>query len=103
MPPELRRIPVAGSVPAEHAGFLVAGDERPFAIVGKWAGSAAIVGSEPLRSGKCPALPSHTDGQAGHSAKEGVGGGWFGVLGFPLGREIERIGDPPPRPVPSPP
>src|SRR5688500_5919735 len=107
MPPELLRIPLPGDVPAEHAVYLVAGDDRPFALCGKWAGSRAIVGSEPLAESdpfealaiKRGTLASDTDGQAPHF----VGGGWFGVLNFPLGRGVERIGHPPPRPTPSPP
>jgi para-aminobenzoate synthetase/4-amino-4-deoxychorismate lyase len=83
--------------------MLVSGDSRPFALVGKWASSGAICGSEPVRAGEGGewfGLASHTDAQVTHTA---VGGGWFGVLGFQLGRHIERIGDPPPRPVPAPP
>ena len=115
MPPELLRIPLPGDVPADHAVFLVAGDERPFALCGKWAGSRAIVGSDPLgEADPFDALDKgwsslgpetdpypHTPPTGGATTE--VGGGWFGVLGFPLAREVERIGDPPPRPVPSPP
>ncbi|HEX8083807.1 MAG TPA: chorismate-binding protein [Solirubrobacteraceae bacterium] len=97
MPPELLRIPLAGDVPAEHAVFLVAGDERPFALCGKWAGSRAIVGSEP----RCVTWASYSAQNVTHLEGDGVGGGWFGVLGFQLGRNFERTGDPPPRPIPQ--
>jgi anthranilate/para-aminobenzoate synthase component I len=96
MPPQLLRVPLPGDVPAEHAAMLVCGDSRPFALVGKWADSRAICGSEP---GGCPGSAPPAGGQAGQP----VGGGWFGVLGYQLGREVERVGDPPPRPVPAPP
>src|SRR5687767_14893607 len=98
MPPEVLRVPLPGSVPAEHAVFLVAQDDRPFALCGAWAGSAAIVGSEPVReadpfealAAERPDVPP----QAGTSGRSVVGGGWFGVLGFPLGRRVERTGHP---------
>src|SRR5215208_7020408 len=110
MPRKLVRIPLPGSVPAERAVLLVAADERPFALSGKWAGSRAIVGSEPTHhadpftalGAKDPDWVPHTGGQSGSFTETGVGGGWFGVLPFPLGRAIERTGDPPPRPIPSP-
>jgi para-aminobenzoate synthetase / 4-amino-4-deoxychorismate lyase len=115
MPPELVRLPLPGSVPAERAALLVAGDRRPFALCGNWAGSRAVVGSDPLHT--APPFTALTDPSArgwavwhqeigwktAHPQEAVVGGGWFGVLGFPLGRDVERIGDPPPRPIPSPP
>jgi para-aminobenzoate synthetase/4-amino-4-deoxychorismate lyase len=90
-------------VPAEEAALLVASDEHPFALVGGWAGSRAITGSEPL----CVAgpdddpfellgrLPS-VDGAADHA----VGGGWFGYLGYGLGETLEPVSPGPPRPLP---
>ena len=102
MPPDLVRVPLPGSVPASRAVLLVCGDDRPFALCGAWANSAAIVGSNPV-AGKHPAWPSPADGRPGRFAEDAVGGGWFGVLGFPLARDVEQIGDPPPRPIPSPP
>ena len=100
MPRKLVRLPLPGSVPADRAVFLVAGDERPFALCGAWANSQAIVGSEPIDD---PDWVSPGDTQMGRSDEGVTGGGWFGVLGFPLARHIERIGHSPPRPVPSPP
>jgi hypothetical protein len=41
--------PLEGAVSAADAALLVAGDERPFALVGDRAGSQAVVGSQPLR------------------------------------------------------
>ncbi|HEV2061792.1 MAG TPA: hypothetical protein VGR12_02975, partial [Solirubrobacteraceae bacterium] len=111
MPRELVRTPLPGTVPAARAALLVAGDDRPFALCGKWAGSQALVGSEPVRTAdpfaalaeSDPAWPSDTGGQPGVPEEGVTGGGWFGVIPFPVGRQIERTGPPPPRPVPSPP
>ena len=41
---------LSGDVPAEHAGLLVRDDIRPFALVGRWAGAAALAGGAPVRS-----------------------------------------------------
>jgi para-aminobenzoate synthetase/4-amino-4-deoxychorismate lyase len=89
----------------ERAALLVRGDRAPFALVGDWAHGGALVGSEPVRMGRPdedafgllddhPLLPS--------SALEDdvVGGGWFGFLGYGLGRQVEpRTSAPPPRPT----
>jgi len=93
------RVALDGDVPAAHAALLVAGDARPFALAGRWAGAAALAGSEPVRvagPGDDPfALldeqPPAADAPAGF-----VGGGWFGALGYGLGRRIEPVGAPPP-------
>jgi len=75
-------------------------DVRPFALVGDWAGSRAIVGSEPVRVVEGAAALAVLDGDGGIG--DGVGGGWFGHLGYGLAAAIERLPPPPPRPVPLP-
>ncbi|HVN50196.1 MAG TPA: aminodeoxychorismate synthase component I [Acidimicrobiales bacterium] len=83
-------------------------DVRPFCLTGEWAGGGALVGSDPVRVadpelddpfellGAMPAIgPPRDGGPAGF-----VGGGWFGWLGYGLGRRIERLPDGPPRPHP---
>jgi para-aminobenzoate synthetase / 4-amino-4-deoxychorismate lyase len=92
--------PLNGSVGAADAALLVAGDERPFALVGDWAGSLAVIGSCPLRvfsDGDDPfeLLDELPDAEGG-----AVGGGWFGWLGYGLG--VEPVPPSPPRPVPLP-
>jgi para-aminobenzoate synthetase / 4-amino-4-deoxychorismate lyase len=81
------------------------GDSRPFALVGRWAGGGALIGSEPVQV----ADPGHDDpfrtigalpALAGPTGF--VGGGWFGYLGYGLGRRIEQLPPPPPRPEPIP-
>jgi para-aminobenzoate synthetase/4-amino-4-deoxychorismate lyase len=76
-------------------------DQRPFALVGKWADSTAIVGACPRRVVEGAAvLDVLAKGRGGDGS--GVGGGWFGFLGYGLGAAIERLPAPPPRPVPLP-
>ena len=83
-----------GDVAPEHAALLVCDDAGPFALTGRWAGALAIVGSEPVRTAGDPfaALDEqpHVDGPAGV-----VGGGWFGVFGYELRHDVERL-DPAP-------
>ncbi len=76
-------------------------DVRPFALVGRWAGSRAIVGSGPVEVVEGPDVLDVL-GEGGGGDGLGVGGGWFGYLGFGLGAAIERLPPPPPRPVPMP-
>jgi para-aminobenzoate synthetase / 4-amino-4-deoxychorismate lyase len=95
------RVALEGDVPAAHAARLVADDDRPFALAGRWAGASAIAGSEPLRTAEpgddpfalLDALPPIAGAPAGF-----VGGGWFGALGYGLGRRLEQLGPPPPAP-----
>jgi para-aminobenzoate synthetase/4-amino-4-deoxychorismate lyase len=95
------RIALDGTVTAAQAALLVHGDERPFAFTGRWAGAAALVGSEPVRVARDDEDPfALLDAQpAVDGAPEGfVGGGWFGMLGYGLGRRIETLSPPPPAP-----
>jgi para-aminobenzoate synthetase/4-amino-4-deoxychorismate lyase len=89
----------------ERAALLVRADDRPFALIGRWAGGGALIGSEPTRvatSGEDPfALlddqPILRGGcpVSGFGAG-GIGGGWFGYLGYELGRWLEPVGASPP-------
>jgi para-aminobenzoate synthetase/4-amino-4-deoxychorismate lyase len=95
------RIALDGTVTAAHAALLVHGDARPFALTGRWAGAAALVGSEPVRVARDEEDPfALLDEQpAVDGAPTGfVGGGWFGMLGYGLGRRIEALSPPPPAP-----
>ena len=49
-PCRLRRVPLAWSLTPQEAARLVRDDERPFALVGRWAGGGALIGSEPVRT-----------------------------------------------------
>jgi para-aminobenzoate synthetase/4-amino-4-deoxychorismate lyase len=96
------RIALEGEVPAARAALLVRDDERPFALVGRWAGAAAIAGGAPLRVLDAEAEDAFAalDVQppvAGEVPAGFVGGGWFGALPYGLGRELEpTLGPPPP-------
>jgi para-aminobenzoate synthetase/4-amino-4-deoxychorismate lyase len=92
--------PLDGAVSAADAALLVAGDERPFALVGDWAGSLAVVGSCPVRVSSDDDDPFELLDQlpAAHGGE--VGGGWFGWLGYGLG--VEPVPPSPPRPMPLP-
>lgn len=96
------RVPLDGGVPPGQEAFLVRGDARPFALVGRWADGSALVGSEPVEIAGEQDDPFALLGRGSGSdetrdAPEGfVGGGWFGYLGFDLGAPGED-------PVPGPP
>ena len=92
--------------PAAEGALLVRGDAHPFALAGDWAGGGALVGSEPLVVAGPEEDPFELlDRQPAGDRRvgsEGVGGGWFGYLGYNLGARLERIPPPPPRRVPLP-
>src|SRR6478609_64260 len=73
------------------------GDRMPFALVGRWAGGGAILGSDPVRVISEVPVVEPIDAPDGF-----VGGGWVGYLGFGLGAAFERLPPPPPRPEPLP-
>ncbi|WP_272474208.1 aminodeoxychorismate synthase component I [Baekduia alba] len=104
-PVRVVRFALDGDVPAAHAGLLVRDDARPFALVGRWAGASAIVGSAPVRIADAQrddvlALLDEQPVVAGAVPDGFVGGGWFGGLGYGLGRRLEpRLGAAPPAPV----
>jgi para-aminobenzoate synthetase / 4-amino-4-deoxychorismate lyase len=117
----LVRIELEGELSAAEGTLLVRGDDRPFALVGDWAGGGALVGSEPLVVAAPEDDPfelldrqplvadakragAERDGAAAGRAVAGsadgaVGGGWFGYLGYNLGARLERVPPPPPRHV----
>jgi para-aminobenzoate synthetase/4-amino-4-deoxychorismate lyase len=91
----------------EQALLALRDDRRPFALVGDWAGGGALVGSEPVRLATGAQEAFAALAQSGARPADGdadgvVGGGWFGCLGFGLGRAVERVCAPPPRPAPWP-
>lgn len=83
------RIALEGDVPAGQEVLLVAGDRRPFALVGEWAGGGAIVGSEPVRVAGADEDPldliAESRDRSGDAPDSFVGGGWFGYLGYGIG------------------
>jgi para-aminobenzoate synthetase/4-amino-4-deoxychorismate lyase len=103
----LVRVPL-DAAPAPHDVLrAVAREPWPFALIGSWAGGGAIIGASPLRvatpeQDPFTLLEQVPDLAAGANGA-GVGGGWFGWLGYGLGARIERLAPPPPRPAPLPP
>ena len=100
------REPLGVALDTWRAPLLLRGRTAATALLGDWAGgSRAILAPGPaVATGgdgdpfttleRLPRVP----GDAAADAAGWVGGGWFGVLGYPLGRRIEPIGGPPPRP-----
>jgi para-aminobenzoate synthetase/4-amino-4-deoxychorismate lyase len=103
-PVRLVRVALASALTAEEALLALRGDERPVALVGAWAGGGAILASEPVRIAGPDEDPfALLDEQpAVEGEAEGVGGGWFGTLGYALGARLEALPPAPPRPVPGP-
>ena len=117
-PPGLKlvRVPLGWTLAPERAALLVREDTRPFALIGRWAGGGALIGSEPVRLAShdedpfavLDDQPAVTDAllvDGGPSAlrerqrrpgTDAVGGGWFGYLGYELGRRLEPVGASPP-------
>jgi anthranilate/para-aminobenzoate synthase component I/branched-subunit amino acid aminotransferase/4-amino-4-deoxychorismate lyase len=103
-----QRVSLPWTLTPEKAALLVRDDHRPFAFIGRWAGGGALIGSEPVRvagprEDPFALLDQLPEVVSDEGARWGtVGGGWFGWLGYELGRRIEPVGagPPPPRPAP---
>jgi para-aminobenzoate synthetase / 4-amino-4-deoxychorismate lyase len=97
----LVRVPLEGGPEAAEGALLVRDDAHPFALAGDWAGGGALVGSEPLVVASADDDPFALLDVQPHVAHEedGVGGGWFGYLGYALGATLEPVPPSPPRPV----
>ncbi len=96
------REPLDADVAPARAALILRGDDRPFALIGAWAGGGAVLGSEPVRvagpDDDLFAVLDEVPDVGGDPAA--VGGGWFGFLGFEARHRVERGHPPPPRPVP---
>lgn len=77
-------------------------------LVGAWCGGGAVVACDPaevLGPDEDPfavldaVAAGETDDDGGAAY---VGGGWIGLWGYQLGRRLERLPEPPPRPMPQP-
>ena len=91
----------------ERAALVVRDDTRPCVLIGRWAGGGALILSEPVVVAgededpfavlEAQPVVEGVEGGDGDDHQDGaVGGGWFGRLGFALGRRIERIVPEPP-------
>jgi para-aminobenzoate synthetase / 4-amino-4-deoxychorismate lyase len=106
-PARLDREPLECSYTPAQVLRALGAEPWPFALTGSWAGGGAIVGSDPLLLADPAADPFATlDALPAVLTPSrhpvAVGGGWFGWLGYRLGRRIEELPPGPPRPVPLP-
>jgi para-aminobenzoate synthetase/4-amino-4-deoxychorismate lyase len=92
-----RRWPLPTDLDVFEVASALSHDERPVALVGVWAGGGAIVTAQPLGRVGVDEDPfaalAHLPIVA-ETGEPGVGGGWFGYLGYQLGRRLEHTGDP---------
>jgi para-aminobenzoate synthetase/4-amino-4-deoxychorismate lyase len=116
VPAKLLREPLDATVAPARAALVLRGEDRPFALIGTWAGGGALLGSQPVRVStpdddlfglldELPPVAGHDEPAGGASATSSagaVGGGWVGFLGFEARHRVERGHPPPPRPVPLP-
>ncbi len=105
MPPAtLVRSQIESGLTPQEVLLALRAENRPFALVGRWAGGGAIVGSEPthrVEDHEDPFAP-FSESAPGGADDDAVGGGWFGHLSYGLGAAVESLLPPPPRPRPLP-
>jgi para-aminobenzoate synthetase / 4-amino-4-deoxychorismate lyase len=98
--PDVRSLPVTGT-PTDVLRRL-RGASGLVALIGEWCGGGAVLAFEP--AAVLPAdgdpfdlpLPPVTD-----TGAVGFGGGWIALWGYQLGRLLEAVPPPPPRPDPQ--
>lgn len=101
---QLFRAQLEATLTPAQALLALGREDWPFALVGSWADGSAIVGSSPQLLASPDDDPFRVLDRQPHVASSNlpdgvVGGGWFGWLGYLLGRRIEQLPAPPPRPV----
>src|SRR3979411_1891380 len=92
-----RRRPLSTELTPFEVAAAVADDERPVALFGSWAGGGAVIASQPLTCLQADGDPFAALAQVpalAPTSHEGIGGGWFGYLGYQLGRSLERVAAP---------
>jgi para-aminobenzoate synthetase/4-amino-4-deoxychorismate lyase len=98
-PAKVVRTPLPWRFGPDRAALLVRPDDRPFVLVGQWAGGGALIGSAPIRVAAPDddpfALLDEQPSAQSHRP-DAVGGGWFGYLGYDVGRLVESLDPGPP-------
>ncbi|HET7050405.1 MAG TPA: bifunctional anthranilate synthase component I family protein/class IV aminotransferase [Solirubrobacteraceae bacterium] len=95
------RVSLRSTLSPEQAVLWLRSDAHPFALVGEWLRTEAVLGSEPVRVARPDCDPFGLLDESPEIARGEavVGGGWVGWLGYGLGARIERLPPPPPAPV----
>ena len=104
---KLERVRLDCRLTPQDALRAIADEPWPFALTGDWVGGGAVVGASPLVVADPDADPFALLDALPHVGEHrhrgpSVGGGWFGWLGYRLGRRIEDLPLGPRRPVPLP-
>jgi anthranilate/para-aminobenzoate synthase component I/branched-subunit amino acid aminotransferase/4-amino-4-deoxychorismate lyase len=102
----LVRVPLRSELGPLEVLRALRGRDRPFALVGSWAGGEALLGCDPLvlaAPTQDPFALLDLQPEVSDAVPGAVGGGWVGYLGYSLGRRLERLPPPPPRRSPLPP
>ena len=101
-PSTLARVELRTDRSPEEVLRCLACDRMPFALIGRWAGGGAILGSEPVRVVEGVAVTEVLGAERVDAPEGFVGGGWVGYFGFGLAAHFERLPPSPPRPLPLP-
>lgn len=99
--PHLLRERLGARCDPYDAVLTLRGDRRPTALIGRWLGGGAILASEPLvvaepSDDPFALLASQPQIDPDEDGAIGIGGGWFGMLGYELGRRLEPVPAAPP-------
>jgi para-aminobenzoate synthetase/4-amino-4-deoxychorismate lyase len=106
LPAPLCREPLGCRPALADALRCLSDTERPFALVGDWAGGGALLGCSPLRIAGPAEDPFEliaSAGLGGADGGRGIGGGWVGYLGYELRHRLEHTQPSPPQPAIVPP
>jgi para-aminobenzoate synthetase/4-amino-4-deoxychorismate lyase len=85
------RVPLDCALSATEAARCLRGEDRPFALIGAWAGGGAVLGAAPVRVAGPDEDPfALLDAADADAPGDVVGGGWVGVYGYELRHRVER-------------
>jgi len=105
---EFLSAPLGVTLETWRSPLLLRGRTGASALLGSWAGGsrAILAPGPPVATATDPddpfAVVEDLPAVPGGAPTGAVGGGWFGLLGYSLGRALEPVGGAPPRPSPLP-